>query len=204
MLCHITLFVLLVFIPVYWNCIECPYVFNCHVFCYCFCCTCMYCLYRLVGLDLTIKILKLSYSYSEPRSTADDYMSGGGRRHHYIRFKRLVLRSDVKWTFSDNKVWTLQGNVNTLWGTMSYTNTLSIKSNQVIHAFLKCRVHRRRKRGRRGRTRGPNILSSCRFGPLFFLIRQLFYNPDIEILRARFARECFSTLLSFIIWNAVN
>ena len=81
MLCPVTLFVLLVFIPVYCNCIECPYVFNCHVYCYCLCCTCMYCLYRLVGLDLTIKILKLSYLYSEPHSTADDYMSGGGRQH---------------------------------------------------------------------------------------------------------------------------
>jgi len=50
MLWPITLFVLLVFIPVYRNCIECPYVINCHVYCYCLCCTCMYCLYRLVGL----------------------------------------------------------------------------------------------------------------------------------------------------------
>ena len=51
MLCPITLFVLLVFIPVYCNCIECPYMLNCHVYmCYCLCCTCMYCLYRLVGL----------------------------------------------------------------------------------------------------------------------------------------------------------
>ena len=50
MLCPITLSVLPVFIPVYCNCSECPYVFNCHVYCYCLCCTCMYCLYRLVGL----------------------------------------------------------------------------------------------------------------------------------------------------------
>jgi len=132
----ITLFVLLVFIPVYCYVLN-VLVFNCHVYCYC--CACMYYLYRLVGFDLTIKILKLSYSYSEPHSTADDYMSEGGQRHHYIRFKRLVIRSDVRWTFSDNKVWILQGNMNTLWGTMSYTNTLSIKRNQGIHAIVKCR-----------------------------------------------------------------
>jgi len=34
---------------------------------------------------VTINILKLSYySFSEPRSTAGDYMSGGGRRHMFI------------------------------------------------------------------------------------------------------------------------
>ena len=35
--------------------------------------------------------------------------------------------------------------------------------------------HRRRKWGRRGRARGPNILASCRFGAaVFFSIRKLF------------------------------
>jgi len=45
-----------------------------------------------------------------------------------------------------------------------------------------------------GRARGPNILSSCRFGAALFFFDTpvvLFYNPDIEILLARFARGCF-------------
>ena len=67
--------------------------------------------------------------------------------------------------------------------------------------------HRRRKWGRRGRARGPNILSSCLFGAAVFFDTPcscLLYNPDIEILRARFARGCCKTLLSLIIWNAVS
>ena len=63
-------------------------------------------------------------------------------------------------------------------------------------------LHRRRKWGRRGRARGPNILSCCRFGAAVFLYAScLFYNPDIEIL---LARRCFKTLLSLIIGIAVS
>ena len=59
----------------------------------------MYCLFRLVGLDfglnLTIKTIQLSTTYFEPRSTAGDYMLGGGRRYiHFIYFPGLGHQSE--------------------------------------------------------------------------------------------------------------
>jgi len=67
--------------------------------------------------------------------------------------------------------------------------------------FAYCVPHRRRKWGRRGRARGPNILSSCRFVAAFFFRYPscLFYNPDIE----NFARSLRSGVFlnSFIINN---
>jgi len=52
----------------------------------------------------------------------------------------------------------------------------------MLVCFCDASAHRRRKWGRRGRARGPNILASCRFGAAVFkYASSLFYYQDTEI-----------------------